>query len=74
LLQTPAEARCFNDPLRRHGASFPLWRAYLGRMAAVRRAPLTPLQRTRLSLFVIRQMRGNRDRLWNEIVAEVRLR
>jgi len=35
---------------------------------------LTPLQRTRLSLFVIRQMRGNRDRLWNEIVAEVRLR
>lgn len=74
LLQTPAEVRRFNDPLRRHGASFPLWRACLGRMAAVWRAPLTPLQRTRLSLFVIRQMRGNRDRLWNEIVAEVRLR
>lgn len=73
-LQTSAEVRHFNDPLRRHGASFALWRASLGRMATVWRAPLTPLQRTRLSLFVIRQMRGNRDRLWNEIAAEVSLR
>jgi glycosyltransferase involved in cell wall biosynthesis len=74
LLQTPAEVRHFNDPLRRYGASFPLWRASLGRIATVWRASLTPRQRTRLSLFVIRRMRGDRDRLWNEIVSEVRLR
>ena len=74
LLQTPAEVRYFNDPLRRHGASFPLWRARMGLMAAVWRAPLTALQRTRLRLFVVRQIYGHRDCLWKEAIEELRLR
>ena len=69
-----AEARRFNDPLRRHGASFPLWRRGLGRLAAVARAPLALRQRGRLWWFVLRDMVSSRDELWSELVQEARLR